>query len=69
VVVGGDSHSLLGSDLTEVVAGRSTIGPYATVIEKGDGTKTCVVQAWDYSKLISMTMATLFPAVDLLCFL
>ncbi len=52
VVVGGDSHSLLGSDLTEVVAGRSTIGPYATVIEKGDGTKTCVVQAWDYSKLI-----------------
>mmetsp|Transcript_6194 Transcript_6194/g.15331 ORF Transcript_6194/g.15331 Transcript_6194/m.15331 type:complete len:551 (+) Transcript_6194:385-2037(+) len=50
VVVGGDSHSLLGSDQTEAVA--TPRGSYATIIEKPDGGTTCVVQAWDYSKLI-----------------
>ena len=50
VVVGGDSHSLLGDEQTSVFG--STRGPYATVVEKADGTNTCVVQAWDYSKVI-----------------
>lgn len=50
VVVGGDSHSLLGDDQTAAVA--TPRGSYATIIEKADGSTTCVVQAWDYSKLI-----------------
>lgn len=45
IVVGGDSHTLLGEF-------GYTAGPYATVIEKDDGTKTCVVQAWEYSKVV-----------------
>ena len=39
VVVGGDSHSLLGSDQTNAVA--TPRGSYATILEKPDGTKTC----------------------------
>lgn len=51
VVIGGDSHTLLGDDSTAKL-GASARGPYATIVEKADGSKTCVVQAWDYSKLI-----------------
>jgi len=50
VVVGGDSHSLLGDESTEIFG--SIRGNYATVIDKPDGSKVCVVQAWDYSKVI-----------------
>ena len=50
VVIGGDSHSLLGDDQTGEIA--SPRGSYATIIEKSDGSKTCVVQAWDYSQVI-----------------
>lgn len=50
VVVGGDSHSLLGDDETAAIA--SPRGSYATLVEKADGSTTCVVQAWDYSKVI-----------------
>ncbi|GFH47259.1 hypothetical protein CTEN210_03733 [Chaetoceros tenuissimus] len=50
VVVGGDSHSLLGDENAGIFG--STRGPYATVIERDDGSKVCVVQAWDYSKVV-----------------
>ncbi len=50
VVVGGDSHSLLGDENADIFG--SPRGPYATVIEKDDGSKVCVVQAWDYSKVV-----------------
>jgi 5''-nucleotidase/2'',3''-cyclic phosphodiesterase and related esterases len=52
VVIGGDSHSLLGDEETRIMSGFAPLGDYATIIEKPDGTKTCVVQAWDYAKLI-----------------
>jgi 5'-nucleotidase len=52
VVIGGDSHSLLGDEKTSIMSGFAPLGDYATIIEKADGTKTCVVQAWDYAKLI-----------------
>jgi len=51
VVVGGDSHSLLGNNYTEAITGF-TRGPYATEVAKADGSKVCVVQAWDYAKVI-----------------
>lgn len=50
VVVGGDSHTLLGDDQTGVIA--TPRGSYATVIEKADGTKACIVQAWAYAKMV-----------------
>ena len=50
VVVGSHSHSLLGNDETWPVA--TPQGSYATVIEKPDGSKCCIVQAWEYSKAI-----------------
>lgn len=50
VVVGGDSHSLLGDENADIFG--STRGPYATIIERDDGSKVCVVQAWDYSKVV-----------------
>lgn len=50
VVVGGDSHSLLGDDSTSFFG--SIVGNYATEITQENGSKVCVVQAWDYAKLI-----------------
>ena len=50
VVIGGDSHSLLGDEYTGVFG--TTRGPYATEITQDNGSKVCVVQAWDYSKVI-----------------
>ena len=50
VVVGGDSHSLLGDENADIFG--SPRGPYATVIERDDGSKVCDVQAWDYSKVV-----------------
>ena len=50
VVIGGDSHSLLGDESTGVFG--TPRGPYATEITQEDGSVVCVVQAWDYSKLI-----------------
>ena len=50
VVLGGDSHSLLGDESTAIFG--STRGPYATEITKDDGSVVCVVQAWDYAKII-----------------
>jgi 5'-nucleotidase/UDP-sugar diphosphatase len=50
VVIGSDLHSLLGDDTT--VAFGATRGSYATEIARDDGSIVCVVQAWEYSKVI-----------------
>lgn len=47
VIVGGDSHSLLGEPLREV--GLPVEGPYPTVLRNLDGDPVCVVQAWQYA--------------------
>eukprot|EP00977_Amphora_coffeiformis_P016617 scaffold5172_cov155-Amphora_coffeaeformis.AAC.8 len=49
VVVGGDSHSLLG-DLGGY--GAEPQGPYPIEIVKEDNTKTCFVTAWEYSHIM-----------------
>lgn len=49
VIVGGDSHSLLG-DFDAF--GLSTPGPYATVTTDMVGNTVCVVQAWEYSQAV-----------------
>jgi len=50
VVVGGDSHSLLGGGFADL--GLSPAGEYPTVVEDADGSTVCVVQAWEYSNVV-----------------
>jgi 5'-nucleotidase len=50
-IVGGDSHTLVG-DFSEVgLVGRSS---YPTVVRNKDGGMVCVVQAWEYSKVVGL---------------
>lgn len=50
VIVGGDSHSLLGSEFAQY--GLSPEGPYPTVVNNADGNQVCIVQAWEYSLVV-----------------
>lgn len=51
VVVGGDSHTLLGgSNLTAL--GFQPQGDYPTEVTDKDGKPVCVVQAWEYSHVL-----------------
>jgi 5'-nucleotidase len=49
IIVGGDSHSLLG-DFSNI--GLNSQGPYPTVVKNNDGNSVCVVQAWQYSQIV-----------------
>jgi len=53
VVVGGDSHTLLGPDSmnTDYKVG-TTGGTYAEALKNADGDTTCLVQAWEYSQIV-----------------
>ncbi|WP_116366894.1 NAD nucleotidase [Parahaliea mediterranea] len=51
VIVGGDSHSLLGDD-TFATLGFNPVGEYPTVTADADGNTVCVVQAWEYGHLL-----------------
>jgi len=51
VIVGGDSHSLLGDDSLKDY-GLSPAGAYPTVASDKNGDKVCVVQAWQYSAVV-----------------
>ncbi|MEY2687222.1 MAG: hypothetical protein RL375_1420 [Pseudomonadota bacterium] len=48
VIIGGDSHSLLG-DFTDL--GLTSSGAYPTVVTNKDGATVCIGQAWEYSKV------------------
>lgn len=50
VIVGGDSHTLLGSNLENF--GLNPAGEYPTVTTDKDGNTVCVVQAWQYSNVV-----------------
>ena len=47
VIVGGDSHTLLGGSLL-TSAGFAPQGPYATITSNG----VCIVQAFEYAKVV-----------------
>lgn len=49
VIIGGDSHSLLG-DFSEV--GLKSEGEYPTLRTNLDGDQVCVAQAWEYSQIL-----------------
>jgi 5'-nucleotidase / UDP-sugar diphosphatase len=50
VIVGGDSHTLLGLKFTDV--GLRPGGDYPSVVKNKDGDSVCVVQAWEYSNIV-----------------
>lgn len=51
VVVGGDSHSLLGPESLKTY-GISPEGPYPTRSTDKDGKPVCIVQAWQYAYVV-----------------
>ncbi|WP_415259451.1 bifunctional metallophosphatase/5'-nucleotidase [Thauera phenylacetica] len=51
VIVGGDSHSLLGDDSLKTF-GLAPVGAYPTAARNKDGDTVCVVQAWQYSAVV-----------------
>ena len=50
VIVGGDSHSLLGESFADY--GFNPVGPYPTVARDKRGNKVCIVQAWQYANVV-----------------
>jgi 5'-nucleotidase/UDP-sugar diphosphatase len=51
VIVGGDSHTLLGGS-TFTALGFNPAGDYPTQVTNKDGEKVCVVQAWEYARVM-----------------
>jgi 5'-nucleotidase/UDP-sugar diphosphatase len=49
VIIGGDSHSLLG-DFDAL--GLNPEGPYPTIVKDAEGNKVCIAQAWQYSQIV-----------------
>ena len=50
VIVGGDSHTLLGSGFANL--GLNVGGEYPTQVNNKNGEPVCVVQAWEYSNIV-----------------
>lgn len=51
VIVGGDSHSLLGGESFKSL-GFNPVGDYPTITKNRDGDTVCIVQAWEYGHLL-----------------
>lgn len=49
VIIGGDSHTLLGDFDSYGLGGE---GPYPTLVTNADGDQACVAQAWQYSRVV-----------------
>lgn len=60
VIVGGDSHSLLGDQFAEF--GLTVEGPYPTRLLNPDGEPVCVVQAWQYTWVVGSLDVDFDPA-------
>lgn len=52
VIVGGDSHSLLGSEFANEVTGLNPVGEYPTMANNANDEPVCIVQAWEYAKIL-----------------
>ena len=52
VVVGGDSHTLLGGAGLFTYGVGTPSGAYPTVLNGADGKRVCLVQAWEYSQVV-----------------
>lgn len=56
VVIGGDSHSLLGDPVLREF-GLAPEGAYPTLLKNADGDPVCVAQAWEYTKAVGLMRA------------
>jgi len=52
VIIGGDSHTLLGPDALKTTGIGTPAGPYPTVLQNNDGHLVCIVQAWEYAQIV-----------------
>lgn len=52
VVVGGDSHTLLGPASLAAYGVGTPAGAYPTQLTNKDGKKVCLVHAWEYSQVV-----------------
>ncbi len=52
VIIGGDSHTLLG-DFSAIGIDASS-GPYPTIVRNRDGDPVCIGQAWEYAKAFGL---------------
>ncbi|QPN32782.1 bifunctional UDP-sugar hydrolase/5'-nucleotidase [Diaphorobacter sp. JS3051] len=52
VIVGGDSHTLLGPDALKTTGVGTPSGAYPTRVTDKDGKNVCVVQAWEYAQVV-----------------
>ncbi|MFA5490752.1 MAG: metallophosphoesterase, partial [Candidimonas sp.] len=52
VVIGGDSHTLLGPDSLATYGVGSSGGAYGQALKNRDGDTVCVAQAWEYSQVV-----------------
>ena len=52
VVVGGDSHTLLGPDSLKTLGVGTPSGAYPTRVTNKDGKPVCIVQAWEYAQVV-----------------
>ncbi|WP_426750366.1 bifunctional metallophosphatase/5'-nucleotidase [Myxococcus sp. Y35] len=52
VVIGGDSHTLLGPAAMEDLNVGSPAGPYGEPLRNRDGETVCIAQAWQYSRVV-----------------
>jgi len=52
VVVGGDSHTLLGPDTLKDYGVGTPAGAYPTELADKDGKRVCLVQAWEYAQVV-----------------
>lgn len=52
VIVGGDSHTLLGPDSMATYGIGVPAGAYPSIVHNALGKPVCVVQAWEYSQVV-----------------
>jgi len=52
VVVGADSHTLLGPDALATYGVGTPGGKYAEALKNKDGDTVCLVQAWEYAQVV-----------------
>ena len=51
VIIGGDSHTLLGDFSAQAV---TSSGAYPTLVKNKDGDTVCIGQAWEYAKAVGL---------------
>lgn len=65
VIVGGHSHTLLGTFPHKEL---SPLGPYPTVVKNPEGKDVLVVQAWEWGKVVGLLEVTFSPRGELLAY-